>query len=467
METIVNTVYKCIVNNNLIVPGDRVLVSVSAGKDSMALLHILFVLRARLDCTIAIYHLDHAVRGDESFDDLLFVIQQAARYGIGAFVERYDFNQHKEKGKSFEEQAREYRYARLKTVAHEYGYTKIATAHTCDDQVETLIMRIFQGTGLQGLQAIPLINTTIIRPLLLLHADDVYAYCTYNELSYRHDSTNDDTHYLRNFIRHEVIPLVKKRFTTFDKALLNLQQQALGAVKSIEQLMAKIYPDCIKQGDNHVEVLEDALSLNEYLFKFYCASIISNYLHRYCDTAMLDALYRAHVSGKKNVTLFEGNGIFVYRRVKQSGAVLLFCYDPIMGDSNYEYTIPLGKNVYIDELGLTIQCSVTEPTDAIPYTESKTIVLRYTGYSNIVVRNRRSGDTIFRKAGKRTLKRLYIDYKLTPEQKQKLPIIVIDNCVAVILFDTIISKKPEISQTFLTLPHEKMLVIHYWYNHND
>jgi len=98
METIVNTVYEFIVNNNLIVPGDRVLVSVSAGKDSMALLHILFVLRVRLDCTIAIYHLDHTVRGDESFDDLLFVIQQAARYGIGAFVERYNFNQHKEKG---------------------------------------------------------------------------------------------------------------------------------------------------------------------------------------------------------------------------------------------------------------------------------------------------------------------------------------------------------------------------------
>ncbi|HQK07677.1 MAG TPA: tRNA lysidine(34) synthetase TilS, partial [Spirochaetota bacterium] len=196
-------------------------------------------------------------------------------------------------------------------------------------------------------------------------------------------------------------------------------------------------------------------------------SIISNYLHRYCDTAMLDALYRAHVSDKKNVTLFEGNGIFVYRRVKQSGAVLLFCSDPIMGDSNYEYTIPLGEDIYIDELGLTVRCMVMESTDAMPCTESKTIVLRYTGYGDIVVRNRRSGDTIFRKAGRRTLKRLYIDYKLTPEQKQKLPIIVVDNCVAAVLFDTIISQKPAISQTFLPLPHEKMLVIHYWYNHND
>lgn len=466
MNNLVQKVYTFIQDNNLIVSGDRVLVSVSAGKDSMALLHILYVLREQLGCTIAIYHLDHKVRGEESFGDLLFVINMASQYGIPAFIERFDFIKYREPGKSFEQQAREYRYARLHMIAQHYGYTKIATAHTKSDQIETLLMRMFQGTGLQGLGAIAVAHGTIIRPLLMLSQDEVYAYLNNNDISYRHDYTNDDSTYLRNYLRHSVIPIIQKRFPQFDEALLNLQKQAHDAIQSINHLMHSLYPGFIHQQPGLVQVQENAIAHSEYIFKFYCAYIISNYLKKYVDSHILDALYRAHFSKKKNVTLFEGKGIYIYRRYRTTTSFLIFSSKPLcMGDSSYEYNLPVGKSVTVTQAGITVQCAVAESSD-VQSSESGTLILRYTGCDHIVIRNRRTGDAIVRKTGRRTLKRLYIDYRLTPEQKNLMPLIVIDNQIAAILFDVSGLTKAEVSSSFLPENGQKMLVIQYWHTNN-
>ncbi|MGB4268712.1 MAG: tRNA lysidine(34) synthetase TilS [Spirochaetota bacterium] len=464
MNNIIQKVSTFIQDNNLIVPGDRILVSVSAGKDSMTLLHILYVLREQLGCTIAIYHLDHKVRGEESFDDLLFVMNKASRYGISAFIERFDFVKHKEPGKSFEQQAREYRYERLYLLAQHYGYTKIATAHTKNDQVETLLMRMFQGTGLQGLGAIALVQGTVIRPMLVLSQDEVYSYLKYNDLPYRHDYTNDDSTYLRNYIRHSVIPVIRKRFPHFDEALLNLQKQAHDATQSIINLMHMLYPGFIQKQPGLIQVQERAIAHSEYIFKFYCAYIISNYLKKHVDSDILDALYRAHYSKKKNVTLFEGKGIYIYRRRSTTTSFLIFSSKPFgKGDSNYEYKLPVGKTVTITQAGITVQCAVAESINA-QSPESRMLVLRYTGCDHIVIRNRRTGDAIVRKTGRRTLKRLYIDYRLTPEQKNLVPLIVIDNQIAAILFDVTGTTKAQVSPSFLPENGQKMLVIRYWHS---
>lgn len=466
MNNLVQKVYTFIQDNNLIVPGDRVLVSVSAGKDSMALLHVLYMLREHLGCTIAMYHLDHKVRGEESFGDLLFVMNQASRYGIPAFIERFDFAKHKEPGKSFEQQAREYRYTRLHMIAQHYGYSKIATAHTKNDQIETLLMRMFQGTGLQGLGAIALAQGIVIRPLLVLSQDEVYAYLKHNELSYRHDCTNDDTTYLRNYIRHSVLPVIQKRFPHYDEALLNLQKQAHDATRSINDLMHALYPGFIQEQPGLIQVQENAIAHSEYIFKFYCAYIISNYLKKYVDSDILDTLYRAHFSKKKNITLFEGKGIYIYRRYRTTTSFLIFSSKPLcMGDSSYEYNLPVGKSVTVTQAGITVQCAVAESSD-VQSSESGTLILRYTGCDHIVIRNKRTGDAFVRKTGKRTLKRLYIDYRLTPEQKNLVPLIVIDNQIAAVLFDVTGAIKAEVSPSFLPENGQKMLVIRYWHSNN-
>ncbi|MCX8124397.1 MAG: tRNA lysidine(34) synthetase TilS [Spirochaetes bacterium] len=466
METIIKKVYTFITDNNLIVCGDRVLVAASAGKDSMALLHILFALKSKLNFTITVYHLDHMVRGQESFDDLLFVLAQASRYGIPAILERYDFNNRRQKGKSFEQQAREYRYERLKSIANDYGYTKIATAHTKNDQVETLLMRIFQGTGLQGLQGITVHRENIVRPLLVLTQQEVYDYLQCNQLLYRHDSTNDDEYYLRNYIRHTIIPVIKERFPHFDNALVNLGKQAHDAIQSINHLMMQLHPECTQVFPHYIQVEEKAISSSEYLFKFFCAYIISNYLKKYVDTNILDAVYHAHFSKKKNCTLFEGKGVYIYRRYRHANSFLLFCAEPlIVGDSNYEYILPIGQTVTIKEAGITIACEITESVN-MQQSESQSLILRYTGCDHIVIRNRRTGDAFISKAGRRSLKRLYIDYKLTPEQKKKVPLIVIDNKIAAVLRNVVMQQKPAISLLFLPEKAQKMLVIRYWFHNN-
>ncbi len=464
MDSTLQKVYRFIKENNLITAGDRILVSVSAGKDSMALLHILYTLQLQLGCTIAIYHLDHKVRGEESFQDLLFIINLASRYGIDAFIERFDFHRQKVQGKSFEQQAREYRYTRLHTLAQLYGYTKIATAHTKDDQAETLLMRLFQGTGLSGLQAIALKRESIIRPLLVLSQDEVYQYLHDNALSFRYDHTNDDCTYLRNYVRHNVIPVIKKRFPHYDDALLHLQKQARDAQQSINVLMHTLYPGFINQKPGYVQVQEKAILHSEYIFKFYCAYIISNYLAQYVDADILDALYRAQNSKKKNITLFEAKGIYIYRRYYNGTSFLIFSSNPLrVGDSNYEYTLKPGETVDITQAGITVQCAVTDTMNVQSY-GSNTIVLRFTGCDQIVIRNKRPHDTIARKAGTRTLKRLYIDYKLTPEQKKLVPLIVVDDQIAAVLCDVAGAANPIVSYAFLPEAGQKMLVIHYWSN---
>lgn len=461
MENIKEAFYAHIHNNRLITAGDRVLVSISAGKDSMALLHLLMSLQYTLGISIAVYHLDHRVRGQESFDDLLFVAGTAAQYGIPAFIEQYDFVRNKAQGKSFEQHAREYRYGRLSAIAREYGCTKIATAHTRDDQIETLLMRIFQGTGLAGLQGIALQRDNIIRPLLSLSTRDIYNYCERYQLPHRHDSTNDDVRYLRNYVRHRLIPAIYERFPHYDSALLNLQKLSLDAVASIDEFVMRLHPDFMTVHNGCTRVREHALSKSEYIFKHYCSAIISHQCNQYVDSDMLDALYRAHYSKRKNVTLFKRKGLYIYRRYYNNEPYVLFCSSPVDDAFTYGYTINVEHSVVIKELGITMQCSVVD-SDGLPCADENTIHLHYTGCSTVMVRNRLSKDAIVRTQGSRTLKRLYIDYKLNPEQKQLTPVIVIDGKIAAVLLNVLVDKKPEIAPCFLPKKNQKVLVIRYW-----
>lgn len=223
---------RAVVAHHLWSPRARLLVAVSGGADSVALLHALTVLRPKWRLTLRVAHLDHALR-DGSVQDAEFVRQLCAAWHIPAAIERRDVQAACEaRGWSLEDGARRVRYQFLLETARRYSASRVVLAHTADDQAETVLMRLLRGTGLMGLGAIPVMrpledDIQVVRPLLGVWRRQVTAYLRQAHLPHREDETNRDERFVRNRIRHELLPLLERRYNANIKgALTQLAEQS-------------------------------------------------------------------------------------------------------------------------------------------------------------------------------------------------------------------------------------------------
>lgn len=210
----------------LFAPKDRVLVAVSGGPDSLSLLHLLHTQREMHGlAAVQAAHLDHSLRGAESAAEAAWVAEWCIRHDILCHLGQVDVARlAKERKRSKQEAAREARYAFLEEVAAKMGATKIATGHTQDDQVETVLLNILRGTGLDGLRGIPARRGLYVRPLRDVPRTETEAYCVQHGLTPRCDSSNlsADT-YTRNRIRLELLPLLRRDYNhQIGTALLRL-----------------------------------------------------------------------------------------------------------------------------------------------------------------------------------------------------------------------------------------------------
>lgn len=179
--------------------GDKVLVGLSGGPDSVCLLYIL----KEFGLKLYIAHLNHGFRGKESDGDQRFCEELGKRLGLPVFVKKV-------KIKKNEESARNARYKFLEDTAKKIGANKIALGHNADDQAETVLMRLLRGAGARGLSGIPPIRGIIIRPLINVWRKEILDYLKKRNIPYRIDSSNLGTDYFRNRIRHELIPYLSK-----------------------------------------------------------------------------------------------------------------------------------------------------------------------------------------------------------------------------------------------------------------
>ena len=197
----------------LVEPGDRVLVAVSGGPDSMAMLSLFCAVKPLLHCDLAVAHCNFQLRGAESDADESFVRDHSLVLGLECFVERFDTLRFAaEWKKSIEETARILRYTFFEQVMQEMGFNRIATGHHVNDNAETILFNLFRGVSLPGLRGIRARNGKIIRPMLLLHKAEIAVYLMEKGIASRMDASNIANDYDRNFIRNRVIPLIEERF---------------------------------------------------------------------------------------------------------------------------------------------------------------------------------------------------------------------------------------------------------------
>jgi tRNA(Ile)-lysidine synthase len=216
--------------------GDHVLVAVSGGPDSMALLHRLASGFGIPPITLAVAHFDHRLRPD-SAEDRRLVERFCRSLGIDCHVGSADVRRAaKERGESLEATARRLRYEFLEKTCDEIGAGKVATDHTRDDDIETVLMRVLRGSGIRGLAGIPARRGRIVRPFIFVARDDILQYCESNEVPYVEDPTNRDTSFERNYIRHEVLPSLRAGFPDAEPNLLRMRYEAEETLVAIRRV---------------------------------------------------------------------------------------------------------------------------------------------------------------------------------------------------------------------------------------
>ena len=215
------TIIDAISRSGLIRPGSRILCAVSGGADSMCLLHILFSNREAFGISVFAAHYNHSLRGEESERDCAFVSDYCREHGIPLRVGKGDVAAFAaSRATGIEEAARTLRYAFLEEAAAAFGCTAIATAHNLEDNAETVLFHLLRGSSVTGLAGIPPARGNLIRPLLSVSRAEIEAYLTQQKVPFVTDSSNLSDAYVRNQLRHQVMPVLTSINPAFGEAVL-------------------------------------------------------------------------------------------------------------------------------------------------------------------------------------------------------------------------------------------------------
>ena len=373
----------------LISPGDRLICAVSGGADSVALLFAMYLLRERLDITLEAAHFNHRLRGEESDADEAFVKELCGRYDIPLHLGSGRILPGK---KGLEAAAREARYAFLRSLPG-----KIATAHTADDNAETVLLHLVRGTGLKGLGGISPMNGNVIRPMLTVTRWEVEAFLSEYALPHREDSTNATDLFLRNRIRRNVMPLLLQENPSLAE---NLSDMALGLREDedyLSQMAGETLPGVTELREMHPALRARALE------RFLKENGVPEPEKRHI--ALLEQLV---FSDKPSARVDLPGGITVARR-----------YDTleVLGEAQPLSERVLEGSLELPELGLRVVCA---EADTIVNTPDTFTVIPA---GKIVVRSRLPGDRIRLSGGTKSLKKLFIDRKIPASERLRIPII--------------------------------------------
>ncbi len=234
-------IIRTIERHQMLSKGDTVLVALSGGADSMALLTVLYELKDQYSLTIFAAHFNHGIRGAEAKRDEDFCVDVCRKLGVKIFVGSADIPAlAKQKGIGLEECGRQERYAFFERIA---PGAKVATAHTLSDCEETFLFNLARGSSLKGLTSIPPVRGNIIRPLINCSRAEIEEYCAENNVAYVTDSTNLADEYTRNRIRHNTVPQLKEINPAFDSAF----ERCVNSLREDEEFLSSLAKEAVSR----------------------------------------------------------------------------------------------------------------------------------------------------------------------------------------------------------------------------
>ena len=253
--------------NCLIDKNDKILIAFSGGPDSVFLFYLLNKFKEEFNIEIALFHLNHSLRGEESKRDEKFSINFAEKYNTNLFLRKENVGKFAEKNRmSIEEAGRKLRYALLNDIAQNANFNKIATAHHFDDQVETFFLSLFRGKSLKSFEGIRLRQNNLIRPVLIFSKNEIFKYLKLSHLDYVIDSSNDSNRFLRNRIRNILLPFIEENFTpNFKKHIVDFSEQVKELNLFIEQYLDDFIKNVAEVYDNNIKIPVSSFPDNRFI----------------------------------------------------------------------------------------------------------------------------------------------------------------------------------------------------------
>lgn len=447
-KKILRTVEHAIGIRRMVQAGDTLLAAVSGGPDSVALVHILLALAPKFSFQVAIAHLNHCLRDDESERDEAFVVSLAEQLELPVHVERQAVRRYqKSRRLSMEEAARQVRYRFYHAIAAKYGYEKIALGHHSDDNAELILMYLLRGSGPLGLSGIaPVRDDKIIRPLIDIKRTEIMDYIAVKGLDYVEDSSNTDSQYLRNRIRNRLIPELKAEYNPNLSGSLNRLASIIDAEERwIESLIQPIFEKVIafeEQGRVGFDISalnKQTIAVRRRLIRKAVLKVKGN-LQRMAF-AHVEAAVKLAQEGSESglldlpdrMRIFRQNDVLIIVREAQNLRHL--ANGPLLSSTpDYEYRLAKPGQISIKEAALKICFSEILPehsSDRPPSGHGAGVA--YFDMDKIhfplVIRNFRPGDRFspLGVTGRQKLKKFFIDHKVSRTERTKCPILLSRN----------------------------------------
>ncbi len=421
----------CIDEGRMVIHGARVVVAVSGGADSVALLAALFQLRLHYAMTLTVVHVNHQLRGKESRRDALFVEQYAARLGVPCYVESVDVKAvQRTTGLSPQHAARKLRYEFFTRIQRTLSATRVALGHTANDQAETLLVRLVRGGGPAGFAGMPAVRLPYIRPLIRMYRYEIEAYLTANGLPWVEDNTNTERVYLRNRLRLDLLPLLRQYNPQIDKRLNDLAAMLSADNRYLERQTDILMPQVISWQT------EGRVFLECRVFCTMALSLQRRVLRRIGDTVLHSeaAVNFRHIEVLRDLLIeaeagkratFPGG----WRAERQRTGVLLWNVRHLPSRSLIR-TLPVPGFIDIPELALRLTADVLARAPMCLATESDVAYMDLQHLTlPLAVRCRQPGDRVhpLGAPGSKKLKDFFIDKKIPKAQRDMIPLVISDS----------------------------------------
>ena len=432
----IKKIKEAIEENHLLDGGEKIIVAVSGGPDSVALLKVLEMLSDEYNLTLIVAHINHGLR-EESTDEEEFVREIAAGMGFAFECRSFDIRSLiKGTGKCIEEMSRKVRYDFLDDLANKHGAQKIALGHNSNDQTETVLMNFLRGSGPTGLKGmLPFRDSLYIRPLLCVTRNEIISFLEFHGLPFVTDSSNTDPAYLRNRIRHSLIPELKARYNP----KLEESMTRMAEIMRVEDdYMKSVASKILSEWGTSAIHGEISISIPD-LIKYHQAiqrRIVKHLLVRLTTNnqgighihvkAALDLVYSDRPGASVNlpgniVVRREYNALLFVKRGRDEEEIPR----ERCNDLRYEVTLP--GTVEMAELGKMMVFEFVESPIDIKSDNRDTAFMDYDRISPpLVIRTVMAGDRIqpLGMRGMKKIKSVFIDEKIPWRHRKEIPLLL-------------------------------------------